>query len=188
MLESVVARGLESPPHGGLLDVQVVGHHVLRRVRGLALGLPFCFVLVRGGDSGRKGSFRHDEGVCAHQSQDLRFISADLDRSSSSDLARRPSSGSSRGSLCASASSKDLRLPVRSTDHLNSAGGGELGTWSQPGSNDPMALTRARIDDAGVHVRVALVVKAMSTRQEKVVGAKNQGNSLSSMFMNPLPQ
>ena len=76
---------------------------------------------------------------------------------------------------------------MRSTDHLNSAGGGELGTWSQPGSNDPMALTRARIDDAGVHVRVALVVKAMST-QEKVVRAKNQGNSLSSMFRNPLPQ
>jgi len=50
-----------------------------------------------------------------------------------------------------------------------------------------MTLTRARIDDAGVHVRVALVVKAMST-QEKVFRAKNQGNSLSSMLMNPLPQ
>ena len=100
-------------------------------------------------------------------------------------LRAAPLIGSSRGSF---APQLRRRTFVCGAVHgpFKLGGRGRAGDLSQPGSNDPMALTRARIDDAGVHVRVALVVKAMST-QEKVVGAKNQGNSLSSMFMNPCP-
>lgn len=52
MLESVGARGLERPPHGGLVDVKVVRRQVLWSVSGrarLALRLPFRL-------SGRLGS------------------------------------------------------------------------------------------------------------------------------------
>ena len=115
---------------------------------------PFSvFPFVSAGGSGRKGSFRNEDGVCPHQSHDLRLISSDL--SISSDLARRTSSGSSRGRPSTSTSRELLLFPARSTDQLNLGGGGEVGEgWSQPGSKDPMALTRARIDGARVYARV----------------------------------
>ena len=51
MLESVGARGLERPPHGGLVDVKVVRRQVLWSVSGRALALRLSFRL-----SGRLGS------------------------------------------------------------------------------------------------------------------------------------
>ena len=161
--------------------------------------LRFVFPYVSAGGSGRKGSFRNEDGVCPHQSHDRRLISSDL--SISSDLARRTSSGSSCGRPSTSTSRELLLFPARSTDQLNLGGGGEVGEgWSQPGSKDPMALTRARIDRARVYARVCTrrsSFKAKTTQKmfgvwclvaRRAKHKNHQGNSISSMFRNPLPQ
>ena len=56
MLESIGARGLERPPHGGLVDVKVVRRQVLWSVSGRALALRLPFLRLPFRLSGRLGS------------------------------------------------------------------------------------------------------------------------------------